>query len=534
MPRITTFRQLFAAPKQLEVRFHTSSTDKYLQARLIFHQSGMRLLHFKESQEPYHEDYHLEQKELFHRAINEIKHRLGVNSLFFVEDTSLQIDALSTGDHIVPGLEVKEWFARTSFEQLDGELRQKGNNREATVYSDIAVHLPGLGRPVFIDGETHGTVADSPPDFEPSLQHPWLTPQTFNGWFIPDGAEKRLGAMSFEESLRYDFRVKSLNSLIDRLEEYAAILNLSGGYTVRRPKVESGPLLFKDLNHGPLYMVVGRLCAGKTTLGEYASAKHSWLFIEASDIMRMLAQNSGISGSSSYQKARELLTLQGPDIIARQIVAMFGSQLDEATIITGYRTIEEIKYTKTKLPGCKIVFIEASERTRFERHLARGRLEDIKTLSDFRVHDQQQWNFGLLGVAKDLADIVVENEGSLKEFYEQIDALLAGTYEKVSAMSETTSRAKRLRGTRLFRCLKSLDRFSEPATSAEISDATIEETATVEAETLTTKISPRHVNWILSKFPELARRVEVKGDVIRYRIMPAGKALVEMVSSVGE
>jgi hypothetical protein len=63
-------RELFVnAHKRLEIRFHTSSIDKYIQARSVFHKSGMILLHFKESQDPYNENYNLGKKGLLKRAI---------------------------------------------------------------------------------------------------------------------------------------------------------------------------------------------------------------------------------------------------------------------------------------------------------------------------------------------------------------------------------------------------------------------------------------------------------------------------------
>ncbi len=49
-----------------------------------------------------------------------------------------------------------------------------------------------------------------------------VAPDNFNGWFIPDGSQRRLGEMDFEESLDFDFRVKALSAVADRLEEYTA------------------------------------------------------------------------------------------------------------------------------------------------------------------------------------------------------------------------------------------------------------------------------------------------------------------------
>ena len=529
-----TLKELFInAPKRLEVGFYTSSIEKFLQARLLFQDYGLILRHFVSSQEPYHEDYALGQEELLIRAIQEIKHRLGVNSMFFVEDTSVKIDALSTAGTVVPGLEVKEWFARTSFKELDAELRQHGGNRAATIYSDIALHMPDLNRPVFIHGQTSGRVADTPPTFGKSDQYPWLTPKSFNGWFVPDGTTKRLGEMSFEESLEYDFRVRSLTALVARLEEYAAVLNLRGNsYSVKRPRATVvAPTLFDIGETVSVFVVVGKLCAGKTTFGQYASSRHPYRFIEASNIVRMLAEQAGINATNPLSRAKELLQDKGPDIVARQIVGMYGEDLSDGAVITGFRTIEEVQYIRNQFPGCKLIFIDASERTRFERHLRRGRMENIVTLEDFRQHDGQQWQFGLLPVAHHLADVRIDNEGTLPDFHAQIDAVLKGTYETVSGVSDTKPSGKVLRQARVSRCLRALEQLAVPSSCPEIAKLTERDTLPSAPEHVD-RISARHVNWILNDVPGLVRRVDVKGDRIRFQILPAGRAYLDMIRSM--
>ena len=522
--------------RRLTVRFHTSNIEKFLQARLVFGNAGVTLGYFKESQDPYVEDYGLGKRKLLARAVREIVDRLGANSLFFVEDTSVRIEALS-GVNDFPGLQVKEWFQRTSFEQLNQSLASAGDDRRATVSSDIAMFVPGLDRPVYVSGATDGLVATTPPAFGTDVEHPWLTPNTFNGWFIPYGASSRLGEMPVEESLRHDFRAKALNSLLERLHEYSAVLNLApGNYALPMRGISmEQPSLFPK---SPLLVVVGRVCAGKTTFGNYAMSVKGGLHVEASDVMRDLAESSQICAPTMAEKARRLLALMGPDVVAREVESRFGSSLDDGAVITGFRTLEEVWYIRERHPGCRMVLVESGDRIRFERHLARRRIKGIDTFADFVGFDRDQWNFGLLGRVADICDLKVINEGPMPDYEKKIDVVLEGRYEhidpsgrkghRVGGVHVVNRSSKSLRSTRLFRCLRALVDVGRPASCSEISVLTRTSERQFRGRYAET-VSDRHVNWVLKAVPELARRVKRSGKPIQYEILAAGRTYVSMV-----
>ena len=526
--------------RQLVIRFHTSSIEKFLQARIVFQGRGLTLRYFRESQEPYREEYGRGRRELLRRALDEIRRRIGANSLFFVEDTSLKLDALSCRGSMVPGLRVKEWFNQTTFEALDRELRRRGNRRDATVYSDIGLYIPGLERTVFVRGETSGSVAETAPRFEMSYRFPWLTPNTFNGWFVPHGSDKTLGEMEFEESLKYDFRVRSIGNLLDKVEEYAAIANLpTRAYSVRRAAVVGQQTLFSDVS--ALLLVVGRVCAGKTTFGKHVAASHRWLHIEASDEMYALAEeDGGVETAGAFGRARDLLERRGADCVARRIAYEYQDKLESGVVITGFRAIEEVVYFRNRYPSCLVIYIDAGDRVRFSRHLERGRLDQIRTLEDFMTHDQEQWSLGLLAraphiadVPRDIADVEIENEFNLEDYFGQIDALVDGVgvsggvgvvrgeFSELPGVSRVSRRAVCNR--RAFRCLSALGEFAEAVSCADVR----ERMAEGDGERV---MNVRHVNWVLARLPELVERIEGRGR-LRYRINSAGRAYVEALRS---
>ena len=520
-PKRPTPREIFLTKdRQLQVFFHTSNISKYLQARAVFERAGLILQHFRATTDPYLEDYGGTKRQLLVRAVKEIAGRVGTGSLFFVEDTSVRIEALSDGDNDVPGVAVKEWFASTTFETVDQLLRERGNDRRATVKSDIALHVPGLGFPVFFEGSISGVIAASPPQFEEDAKHPWLTPNTFNGWLIPEGADKRLGEMLFEESWYYDFRIRALEKLLTRLEEYTGILNLHPQGYVRKvhPSITTQFQLFT----GPVLLIVGPTCAGKTTFGEWAKEQHDATHIEASAVLRMIRREQSEEDGDAFAFAHAFLSQNGPDIIARKIVQVYAGKFDKGVVITGFRTIEELEYIRDLYPWAKVILVDASERTRFQRQLVRGRTPDCATMDDFRKVDDQQFLFGLLRVAEYLADVRVENEGTIADYHQQIDAVFAGTDALVSgiftsaeALSETAER------TQFFRCLRALDSAGRPLSCDEIEKLTVRTGA---------RIRHNNANKVLKRAPELARRIESEGTRVRYEIQNPGRAYLRYVS----
>lgn len=507
------FRESFLlGDRSLEVYFYTSNVEKFLQARFAFARAGLRIHHFKSSSDPYREDYALGKERLLANAINEIEDRIGRSRLFFVEDTSLRIEALS-GLEDYPGLSVKEWFAATSFRSLDRALRANGDVRRAVVKSDIALHVPGLRRPVYFHGETVGEIPKSSPRFEASIQYPWLTPLSFNGWFVPDGARKRLGEMAIDESIRHDFRIRSLTKLLERLEEYAVVVNIPPPAYSRRTALISS--LQSSLWPRAVYAVIGNTCAGKTTLGDRAS-ELDFLVLEASSVMRSLAADTGATSGSPFEMAARLLRERGQDVVARRVLQLIEQEQERNIIITGFRTIEEIEFLKAALPETVVVVVEASERTRFQRHLERGRTEGVTSIDDFRKLDSEQGLFGLLRVAEDFADIKIINEGTKDQYLRQVEGVIT---EQVTAGLRGVTRRLHPRQSRdesqTYHCLKALEAAGRPLDCKEIDFAT---------ERAGHKIRYNNANKVLKRIPGLAQRIDSPGARVRYEILSAGRA----------
>lgn len=534
-PKRPSPRPLFLEPvRHLSVKFYTSNIDKYLQAKTLFDAYGLSLRYFKSASDPYAESYDRGTAALLTAAIEQIRATIGRSSLFFVEDTSVRIDALSTSTQDVPGLAVKEWFATTPFETLDCTLPSDPFGRRAVVRSDIALHLPGLPDPLFFHGETAGTIAASPPTFQEDPFCPWLTPNTFNGWFVPDGSDRRLGEMDWEESIAYDFRVKALTALLGRLEEYAAMLNAPPDcYTTVREPTESHGQQSLFTNGGQCLIIMGPTCAGKTTFGRIAQTfERAYPVIEASDVLRSLRTRDD-SDLPPLEFAQRVLAEQGPDIVARRLAKMYRITNASDVIITGFRTIEELEHMRRVHSNVRIVHVTAAPRTRYARSVRRGR-DVAATYGEFQAVDRAQWGFGLLRVAEAFADVRINNEGTLADFDTQVRSVLGNAADRPRVAGVTTDiqPAHRIEVHRAFRCLEILGQSGAIMTCDDISQitATTPTLATVGSERYVGKaITANNVNKILKALPELARRFEAHNETLRYSITDAGRAYLRLM-----
>lgn len=513
--------------RQPRLFFYTTSSEKFAQAQFAFQRSGLSVTEFKSRHDPYREDEEGTSRELLTRAIDEICETVqpAASTLFFVEDTSLRIDALSGPTSEVPGLHVKDWFARTSFGELDRQLKVAGDARTATVKSDIALHVPNLEEPLFFHGETSGVVANTPPGFQASIEHPWLRPDSFNGWLVPDGSDCPLGGMTVEESWRYDFRAKALTELIGRLEEYAAVLNLPTAASTRRVKRLRAlePTLFSD--DRPTFVVIGPTCAGKTTFGNRAAklseGREPMLHIEASDIVRTF-DGGPKAGESPLDFALRVLGAHGFDVAARRIVdEYYGDQLRTGAVITGFRTIEELLYVRSALSMTRVLYLDAPLRTRYDRFLQRRRsADDTLSLEEFKRLDLDQGSFGLLSAGSQLADVRLVNDQNLDTYFQQIEAILAGApAENIPGFGGTPA-GQRADRAQLFRCLQALRAAGRPLSTDEIESWTGERGAA---------IRHNNANKILKRYPALVRRLDAGGTRIRYDVTASGLAYLSYV-----
>ncbi|MBC7661595.1 MAG: AAA family ATPase [Chitinophagaceae bacterium] len=358
--------------------------------------------------------------------------------IFFFEDTSVRIEALSEVDD-VPGVDVKFWMQGMTFNQLDEMLKLRRNIRGATVRSDMVAHIPkrlrtllGAGKPyIWVHAEVAGSIVSSNVKVKPHLVYPWLDDKSFNKWFVPLGESRPLSMLDKQRAAQHDFRGHAFQRLLSELK----------GLVSAEPE-EASPLQIPlpGMFVPPVWVVCGYSCAGKTTLAEWLSAQYGFLHLEASDYMRQeYWERHGVSSAVSVGDFASAALAIEPWVAAKPIgkdIKRFGYP---AVIVTGFRSPNELDALQKELGSSHQVvpiFIHSSVEVRLERSIKRQR--EAVSPASFAKRDRQERSMGLDEIEKIAIRSTLSNNGSsvlaytklfYKKFNKEIESLSNSIHE---------------------------------------------------------------------------------------------------------
>ena len=317
------------------------------------------------------------------------------NRLFFIEDTSVRIDALSDGSHEVPGVDVKYWMRETSFEKLDKILKDKGNNRKCCVMSHVILCLTdelknklGIEEDYKVFTSTaYGTITENEYDFDTNILYPWLDNKSFNKWFVPNGCDKPVSMLDITQAEAGDFRKGAFEKMLSFLAANGAIRNrLSVGNQLR--------IQFYDS-----FVICGKTCSGKSTIGRYLADEYGYYHIEASEFMthKLLDTHGSISNVDKHVFAAKMLQAEPLFVVKKVVDYLRDHEINDKFVITGFRTEEEVNAFSKAFPADKIhlIFIKADYEERFWRWKLRQRDCEQYTEERFKEIDTIQEEMGV-------------------------------------------------------------------------------------------------------------------------------------------
>lgn len=128
-------------------------------------------------------------------------------------------------------------------------------------------------------------------------------------------------------------------------------------------------------------------------------------------------ENVGGTGTALRKK-------EGMDAVARRCVPKIHSLKAPLAVVDGIRNIEEINYFKKQFGrDFKLIAIHSPLELRFERIKKRLRQDDMSSIKELEKRDKREAGWGLLE-AIEIADIKIENTGSLEKFKKRVEELL--------------------------------------------------------------------------------------------------------------
>jgi len=415
----------------LDITFITSNITKLAHARYLSRNHNVNILHYKKKYYGvgYTEPRILDKMKLLEESMNDAIKRwkkvVSVNStqLFFIEDTSVRIEALSNNDTDYPGADIKYWMLENDFNNINNILIIN-KDRKVSITSHIVLFLTKeLKELSSIDNEyiifkstSFGKIVDQEYSFETNIIYPWLDNKTFNKWFVPNGYNVPISILKISDADNGDFRKESFEQMYKFLGKY---YNLN-----KKNKLENINMSF---SFSPLFIISGTTCAGKSTIGKYLLEIYGYYHIEASDFMtlRYLETHGTKFIIDKHNFAAEILKNNPLIVVEDTIKYIKEKKIKNKIIITGFRTSYEISsfYKIFSNHDIKMIYILADFDIRFNRWVKRNRDMTEYTIERFKKINDTQDKMGLNKI-KNMKNIILfdNNQEGLDIFYNNFNA----------------------------------------------------------------------------------------------------------------
>ena len=177
--------------------------------------------------------------------------------------------------------------------------------------------------------------------------------------------------------------------------------------------------------------LVGPIASGKSTIVKHLKNK-GYSSYSLSDRIREEIRTRGleITRQTLTSVGNELREKLGADILAKRTTDLIDRDYSERSVIDSIRNPSEVAYLKDHF-GTKIIGIIAPQKKRFDYFVHRPNnregvsgWEEFKALDDLELvqegeHKQQ------VQACLDLADIVIENNGTVEELQQKVDKFIS-------------------------------------------------------------------------------------------------------------
>jgi dCMP deaminase len=173
--------------------------------------------------------------------------------------------------------------------------------------------------------------------------------------------------------------------------------------------------------------LTGRNASGKTEVADYLKSR-GFEYHSLSDEIRAEIRRRGkeITREILIVVGNELRSAFGPGVLAERILQRLGQ--DRNFVVDSIRNPAEVEVLRRRL-DFKLLAVQAAQPVRFERSRSRGREGAAQTLEQFVTEEERELASGdpaaqqLIATQK-LADILLDNDGSIQELHGRLEKLL--------------------------------------------------------------------------------------------------------------
>lgn len=172
--------------------------------------------------------------------------------------------------------------------------------------------------------------------------------------------------------------------------------------------------------------LAGEMASGKGTVAKYIMEKYPCNEHRFSTSLRDILDRLYLEQSREHMShlSTALRKTFGEDLLAKVIFNDVQKDEKDIVVIDGVRRTDDIVHLRT-LPHFKFVYIETDMRVRYDRIIRRAENSDDgrKTFEQFQNDHKLETEVQILGL-KNIADFVVDNNGSIEDLYAQIDKII--------------------------------------------------------------------------------------------------------------
>ncbi len=172
--------------------------------------------------------------------------------------------------------------------------------------------------------------------------------------------------------------------------------------------------------------LVGEMASGKGTVTSHLLEKYQATEYRFSDILKDILErvHLDVVRKNLASLSLGLRNHYGQDILAYALAQDIKNDDSQVIVVDGIRREADLKYL-IEMEGFVLVYVEADLEKRYERLIGRNEKQDdkMKTFEEFKS-DHELETETTIRELKGMADVVIDNNGSVEELQKQIDNLI--------------------------------------------------------------------------------------------------------------